>query len=71
MGGGTENEKPKRLVPPSDYRPQLGAVRVGIKGSVFIGRSKEKNQESGKREKGGIGSEDWREKEGRKERKRS
>lgn len=66
--GSPENEEPKCLVPPSGCRPQLGAVRVGIKGSVYIERSREKNQESEKREKeGSIGSEDWREKEGRKE----
>lgn len=64
MGGGRENEEPECLGPPSGCRPQLGAVRVGIKGSVYIERSREGETRRVRRERaGGIGSEDKRQKE--------
>lgn len=71
VGGGSMNEEPMCLGPPSDCRPQLGAVRVGIKGSVYIERSrgrKARKVRRGEDRDRGRGSEDRKrpEAEGRK-----
>lgn len=51
VGGGPEKEERECLVPPSGCRPQLGAV--GIKGSVYIEKARERETRRMRREGGG------------------